>query len=455
MRMRNAVATLAAAAALSLTVAAPLAAASAPTAVRVRIEGRAETIFEGPVLSDVHRVKASSDSKWRRCDGINVNVPQNDVPAVVPTSAAADAMRIIGQGFDAQWYNQYEDYFLKRWGPDGQDAGEGQYWGVLVNDVFTSVGGCQYQLDGGDEVLWLYDAFDSRPRLALYPAGYSGGTEPLIATATLNQPFELEVDTWEGYSEGAPPPAPVRTTAPYEGAEVAPVVTNGQGFQRVDTASAATVVSGADGKASVTFTTPGWHRIKATDVAAGAESAVRSNRLDVCAPQPPATDCGPPPSDDLTRTPPPPVEGEVDGGGDGESPDAGQQPPGGSPSGDGGSPGASGAGEQTGSMQVPPPSGSLRVRLQQPRLDRSRLVQGLLKVGWRVLDAGVGVQHWAIASQRLGRKDARWVTRARGREGSAARFRLPPGHGYRLRLTVVDALGRSSSTALGRVRVPR
>jgi hypothetical protein len=454
--MRSPIATLAVAV-LSVLLLAP-AAAAAPTQVKVRVEGKSGTIFEGPILTDVHRVKGAGDSQWRRCDGINVNVPLNKVPSVVPTSATADAMRIVGETFDGQWYAQYEDYFLKRWGPDAQDEAANEYWGVLVNSVFTAVGGCQYQLDGGDEVLWVYNAFDGRPRLALYPAGYSGGAEPLTATATLNQPFEVEVDTWSTSDEGQPPAAPGRAGDPYAGAEVAPVATDSQGFQEVEVASPETVASGADGKASITFTTPGWHRIKATDFAAGVENAVRSNRLDVCVPAPPATDCGALPADDLNRTPPPPVAGEVDG----ETPEdegPGSSPSDGSPSdgagGAGGGGAAGGSSGSAGSKQAPPPAEPGPVRLQQPDLDRSRLAQGLVKVSWRVLDAGVGVQRWTIASQALGRKGAPWVNRAGGSERTTATLRLPRGRAYRLRLTVTDSLGRSASASLGRVQVPR
>ena len=370
-------------------------------------------------------------------------------------------MRIAGLDFDGQWYNQYEDYFLERWGPDAEDQLESEYWGILVNNVFTDVGGCQYQLDGGDEVLWIYDAFDGRERLALYPAGFSGGAAPLTATATLNQPFEVEVDTWSGYNEGSPPPAPTRTTTPYGGAEVAPVVTNGQGFQKVDTASAATVVSGADGKTSITFSSPGWHRIKATDVGVGEEAAIRSNRLDVCVPQPPATGCGALPADDQPRTPPPPLAGEVDGTPGGEQP-GGETPAGGQPGGNpaggqpGGNPANPGGGSSSASGSSPPPAGAIgKVRLQTASLDRSRLAQGLVGVGWKVLDAGPGISSWTISSQVLGRKGARWVTRASGSGRTAATLRLSAGAVCRLRLTVTDALGADSTVPLGRVRVPR
>lgn len=178
-----------------LSVAAFPGAAPAATEVEVRIEGREETLFEGPVLVEPHRVKASSDSRFRKCNGINPLDPWNTVPAPVPTSVSADAMRILGLDFDGQWYKQYQDYFVTRWGPDGQDVAEYAYWGIVVNNVFTNVGGCQYQLDAGDEVLWIYDAFRGRKRLSLYPASYAGGALPLTATATVDAPFEVEVDS--------------------------------------------------------------------------------------------------------------------------------------------------------------------------------------------------------------------------------------------------------------------
>ncbi len=410
---------------------------AAPTEVDVRIEGKAETLFEGPILTDGHNVRAASDTvapkTGRHCDGLNNHA--NPAAGPTPTAASVDAMAILGEDFDGDWYPPFDDYFLTRWGPDAQNQAENEYWGILVNNVFTAVGGCQYQLDGGDEVLWIYDAFDGRERLALYPAGYSGGAAPLTATATLNQPFEVEVDTWEGYNEGSPPPAPIRTTTPYQGAEVAPVITSGQGFQKVDTTSAATVVSGADGKASITFVTPGWHRIKATDVGAGEDAAIRSNRLDVCVPQPPATDCGPLPADDQVRTPPPPVPDE----GDGEMPGGGESRP--------------GTVTFTPAANLPTPQpGS--VRLQRPVLDRGDLTRGRVAVSWKVLDSGAGVAKWTVSSRRLGRKGARWVNRASGRERTAATVRLPAGATYRLRLTVVDTLGASSTVPLGSVQVP-
>jgi hypothetical protein len=441
--MRGSIA--AAAAAFLLLAAVVPAAGAAPVQVDVRIEGKSETLFEGPVLAEPHRVKDVNDSQWRRCNGITA-VNSLTVPGVVPTSASSDAMRIIGETFDGLWYGQYEDYFLERWGPDEESDAGAEYWGLLVNNVYTSVGGCQYQLDNGDEVVWAYDAFHGRPRLVLYPAGYAGGPVQRTATATLNQPFEVEVDAWSNYNEGSPPPSPTRSTTPYAGAEVAPVATGAQGFQRVDVASPKSVVTGVDGKAAIVFTEPGWHRIKATDIVAGSESVIRSNRIDVCVPQPPAGGCGAPPADDLARTPPPPVAGEAEVAEEGQGSKE-EQPAGGG--------GQASAGGQAGPVSVPPPAEAKPMRLQLSHLDRSRIGRGLIRASWRVLDAGAGIREWTIASKRLGRKGARYLERARGGERTSATLRLPAGATYLLKLTVTDVLGRGSSAVLGRVQVPR
>ncbi len=411
---------------------------AAPTQVTLRIEGRSETLFEGPLLTEGHNVRASSDTKapksGRRCNGLNNG--QNLTPGPTPTAAAVGAMALLGEDFDGDWYAEpFEDYFVTRWGPDDQNEALGEYWGIVVNNVFTGVGGCQYKLDGGDEVLWTYDAFKNRPRLALYPADYTGGPRLLTATAELGQPFEVDVVAWGSYAEGTPPAQPQRTgSEPFEGAEVAPVVAAPGGYELVDTDSPEAVETDGDGEATIVFSDPGWHRLKATRIVAGKEVVVRSNRLDVCVPEPAASDCGDPPPDDLVRGPWVPLEEED------ETPDPIDVPP----------------------VQVVPnpapsgsrPSGDRQVLVELQRLDRRRLDRGLVGVSWRVLDPGVGLAKWAISSRMLGRKGARYVTRASGRSGTSATLRLPLAAAYRLRFTVADALGRSSSTSIGKVQVP-
>lgn len=289
-----------------IAILAPSVAQAIPTQVNVRIEGKSETLFEGPVWTEGHNIEASSDTQERPCDGANNG--QHSTPGPTPTAASVDAMSIIGETFDGQWYTGYDDYLITRWGPDEQDLVQGAYWGILVNNVFTDVGGCQYELSTADEVLWAYNAFAEMPYLALLPVDphYESGDRPLTATAELNKPFEVEVLDYADDEEGTPSAAPERRgSSPDDGADVSPVLTSPKGFEKIETASPETVVTNSEGKASITFTTPGWHRIKATVMnAQGEEDAFRSNRMDVCVPAVGEDGCGEPPIEDQPRTPP-------------------------------------------------------------------------------------------------------------------------------------------------------
>src|ERR1700722_3337033 len=289
-QMRTTITTLTAATMIVLATSAQ----AAPTLVNVRIEGKSETLFEGPIWSEGHDVEASSDTQERSCDGIDPLDPQNKTPGATPTAAAADAMSLIEETFDGQWYPGYDDYSVTRWGPDEQDPVEAAYWGILVNDVFTNVGGCQYELHENDEALWVYDAFKGRASLALFPVGDNASRPPLTATAQLDQPFAVQVDAYGDDKEDSPPAEPDRADAtPYEGAEVSPVLTSAKGFERVQITGSEAVTTDSDGKASIVFTTPGWHRIKAgTPLGEGGEEeAIRSNRIDICVPALGETGC--------------------------------------------------------------------------------------------------------------------------------------------------------------------
>ena len=172
-------------------------------------------------------------------------------------------MNLIGEAdaLAGQWYGSFEDYFVMQWGQEAENAEAGsRSWGVLVNNVFTNVGGCQYELSAGDEVLRVYNAFDSRPILGLFAASehYSSGTRPLTAQAQRDKPFEVEVSAYADHGEGQPPPTPERTskyTEPYEGALVSPVSTSEKGLETVENDSPEAVSTNSEGKASITFTT--------------------------------------------------------------------------------------------------------------------------------------------------------------------------------------------------------
>jgi hypothetical protein len=290
---------------------------AAPVEVNVRIEGRTHTLFEGPILTEGHAVSSykadgngAQDLAEHPCDGINALDPQNTSPGPTPTAASVDAMNVIGEtpAMAGQWYPGFNDYFVKQWGAEAENAeADGESWGILVNNVFTSVGGCQYQLDEGDDALWAYNAFEFRPFLALFAANahYAGGARPLTATAQLGVPFQVEVLTYEDDTENVPPQHPERAGAePFPGAKVAPVLTSEQGFETVELESLTTATTDVEGKASITFAEPGWHRIKAgAPLNPSEEEAIRSNRLDVCVPAPGASGCGAVPPEDEVRVP--------------------------------------------------------------------------------------------------------------------------------------------------------
>jgi hypothetical protein len=494
MRIRNLFATLCVV--ISALLAFTSVAGAAPVTVNVRIEGAAETLFEGPVSVTAHGVKATSDPVERSCNGINSLDPWNTTPEPTATSSSVDAMSLIGETFDGQWYPGYDDYFIKRFGPDAERGGKS--WGIIVNNTFTDVGGCQYQLDAGDEVLWAFNAFNFRPFLALFPAGYTGGSRPLTATATLGQPFEVEVDSYQDDAEDTPPAHPERAgSGGFAGADVSPVTTNPiNGFEKVNFEDPATVKTDSHGKASITFNTPGWHRIKATVPGATEEGAIRSNRLDVCVPAVGQTGCGALPPEDEVRVPQATIEAPAREQKEHEEQEereeqeaqekeerearetveqeerevreareaverneretverakleteakaAAEKAA------------AAGSG-QSSPIQQPPASGTTStpgaLRMSVPMVDPKQLKQGKVALAWKVLEAGTGVRSWTISSQSLAGKKAPYVKRASGAAATSASLRLPPGS-YRLRFAVTDSLGRTSNVTIGKVVVP-
>lgn len=462
--MRTILATLAVA--TLIAIAGSAAATATPTLVNVRIEGRTETLFEGPLWTEGRYIQASSDTTERLCNAINVNDPQNKTPGPTPTAASADAMEVIGEAFDGQWYPGYEDYFITAWGPDHE--AEGMSWGVLVNNVFTSVGGCQYEMDTGDEALWVYNAFQSRPFLALLPvqAKYSSGPRPLTATAQLGEPFEVEVIEYSDQHEDTPPSTPGREgSSPFGGAVVSPVSTSAKGFEKVQASSAATVTTDAQGKTSITFTEPGWHRIKATAVDhERAEVAIRSNRLDVCVPAAGAEGCPNPFPEDQPRAIERTQEIEAEEAKRSEEAAAAlkaeqvareeqakrEERAALEEEARLKAAAAKAGGLAPSSPPAPSPSiGVTRVEFPTARLDWS---DGALDVGWNVMEGTIG--RWTIEVKPLTGGHGTYTPRASGTSGSSTVLKLTAGLTYELRMTITDGFGRSGATRIGKVFLP-
>lgn len=269
---------------------------STPERVLVRTEGRTSTLFEGPVLSRGHDLQSESDDTVRRCDSTNNG--HAPTPGPTPTAATVDGMTLAGEDFDGGWYPGFDDYFITRFGPDREDNSASAWWGVLVNGEFTSVGGCQFQMQPDDVVLWTYDAFSGRSFLRLDgPTGQGeltatpadGDPRPdvrSVFTVDLNAPLEATVRSSDsGYD-------------PQDGITVAPVDTAPNGAQTVLTADPAAKTSATDGTVELRWSTPGWKRVKAES-----DGYVRSNRLDVCVRDAAGHDCGPLPADVDIREP--------------------------------------------------------------------------------------------------------------------------------------------------------
>lgn len=400
---------------LLMLLAMPCAASAAPTAAEVRIEGYERTLFEGPVRGDGHQIRATSDTVDRRCDATNNGM--NASPTATPTSLSVDAMTLIGETFDGEWYPGFDDYFIERFGPDAQVEDEYFYWGILVNDAFSSVGGCQFAVSDGDRVLWVANAFNARPLLGLTAPGVSGWKQGQVVTAALGTPVTVKVKSLLGAMDGGP-----QDEQPVAGVKVAPVAASApQWIQTVLVDDPSAVVTDADGEATLTFNTPGWKRVKAQ-----ADGYVRSNRIDICVPAAGASGCGQLPADVATRGLP-------------------EQPP-----------VATTTTTTTTTTTVPttptvppPVTATGPVRIKAPS---AKVAGNKATVSWAIADTGPGVKSWVVESRALA-GNARWARRASGTSATVAKFKLPAGFVHGLRLTVTDALGNSSTASSGRVTV--
>lgn len=225
---------------LLLTVFAP-GALAAPVGVTLRVEGASRTIFEGPVTSDGHTITTPSGGGTRPCDGTNNGAHPSPVPTA--TAVLDDGARANAFGWDADWFDSFSDFAVKEVGGESQTAT--QFWGLVVNYQFASTGGCQTRVNQGDEVLWAFDAFAKAHVLKLAgPAAATTGT-PVTVTVT---------DGQDG--------------SPQAGAAVRGALT------------------GADGRAALSFDTAGIYTLKAERA-----DSIRSNAISLCVDPPGADPC--------------------------------------------------------------------------------------------------------------------------------------------------------------------
>ncbi|HEY0278048.1 MAG TPA: hypothetical protein VGC32_07245 [Solirubrobacterales bacterium] len=266
-------------------------------------------------------------------------------------------------------------------------------------------------------MLWVWNAFSGRPTLALFPeaAGYTEGPRPTRIVAQAGEPVPLEVVSWGAGGEGSSPEVPSCSgSSAYEGADISPVTVNAKGFQRIDVSSPETVVSDAEGKAAVTYATPGVYRVKATvgAVPGIAETAVRSNGLEICV-EAGAGECeaGGTPGEG---------EGGTPGGGQSETPSTGSStPPGADSTNSGQSPAAQveSALPVAAASAITASAAPAPVQIGKPRFDRGKIGDARLSLSWPVLAAGPGLRGFKVAVKPIGVGGA-WTTRAHGTTAS-------------------------------------
>ena len=228
---RNRALTALAAAAACAAAAAPANAGAAPTKVKVRVEGKARTILERTVTTDVHAVDGGDGTGPHKCDGTNGGA--GVVPGPTATSAMDTAIHAIGRTWAGEYSASFDDFIVNRIGP--LSSSSTQFWGVAVQGKSLEVGGCQKVVTAGQEVLWAYDSFGKKLL-------HASAARKVRVGKTLNVKV---VDTENG-------------NAPVKGATVGGKKTNAKGI------------------AKLRFKHTGTRRFKAR-----APKAIRSNQLTV------------------------------------------------------------------------------------------------------------------------------------------------------------------------------
>ncbi len=267
-----AVATLAWVSSLAAAPSAPAALApSPPITVQLRVEGSAQTLYEGPVSTQGESIETKSSGGPHPCNysenGNFKGETNGGGASATPTTALHDAALADGRQFDGEWDASLGDFLITTVGGDtnGEVGGVYDYWNLFVSDLYAPVGGCQYALAPGNEVLWAFGANLSHV-LDLSGPG----------SASLGSAFTVHVTD-------------ARTGAPLAGAAI------GEDVGGVTTPLSG-ISTNSEGNASVTPGRTGILALKAT-----LPEAVRSNAISICvhngedgtcgAPAPPILSC--------------------------------------------------------------------------------------------------------------------------------------------------------------------
>jgi hypothetical protein len=244
------------AASAALAVASP--AFAAPATVTVRVEGTSQTFFEGPVTTDAHQVDGHDGTGAHDCNGLNNANPNNYAGAGPTVTGAFDDASKLGP---FSWMGTYgdfgiDDFFIHSVGSDRDADNSGTYWTLFRNWVVLNTGGCQEQVQPGDNVLIARIGFDANNNYAPYPTLELRGAPTRAAVGEAFTVHVLQHDATGAATDASGATVAGRTT-------------------------------GSDGNASVSFDSSGVKTFKADR-----SGSVRSNAATVCVYTPGSGECG-------------------------------------------------------------------------------------------------------------------------------------------------------------------
>lgn len=184
------------------TIACPSASAAQATSAYFRIEGGSEgNIFDGCIASDPRSITTPSGGT-HKCDGTNNNANPN--PGATLTTQLDQASNQEGFRYDGSYSATFVDYFITSIDVSTQTGN--QYWGVLLDRVFTQGGGCQTQFSPAQEGLWAYDAFaPNRMFLSIspqYQVVRSGETSSVVLNVQNTNPNNGDTSPRAGATVG-------------------------------------------------------------------------------------------------------------------------------------------------------------------------------------------------------------------------------------------------------------
>jgi hypothetical protein len=114
------------------------------------------------VTTDAHQVTGDQTGP-HKCDGTNGGA--NATPGPTATGALDDASDSFNFSWSGTWTESFEDFQINQIGSDA--ATDSQFWGYAINGKQAQVGGCQFLVEVGDEVLFAYDLFSKKHVLLL------------------------------------------------------------------------------------------------------------------------------------------------------------------------------------------------------------------------------------------------------------------------------------------------